>query len=74
MNTETREQLYTNIINLAGTPLQENYDKLWAQHPKILDRALALANLSLKHYQEQDDQSAISDAEWVVAKIRKGRR
>lgn len=70
-NRETREQLYTNIINLAGTPSQESYDKPWAQHPRILDRALALADLSLKRYREQDNQLAISDAEWVTSKIQK---
>lgn len=74
LDKETRERFYTNIINLAGTPPQKSYDQPWAQHPRILDRALALTNLSLKHYQEQDDQLAISDAEWVIAKIQKGRR
>ncbi len=73
-NKETREQLYTNIINLAGTPPQVCYDTPWTQHAKVLDRALALANLDLKHYQEQEDQSGIADAEWVISKIQKGRR
>ncbi len=73
-NKETREQFYTNIINLAGAPPAESHDKSWAQHPKVLDRALALANLDLKHYQEQEDQSGIADAEYVIAKIKKHMR
>ena len=73
MNIETREQFYTNIINLAAMPPLGSYDKSWVRHEKLLDRALALANLGLKHYQEQGDQSGITDAEWVISKIMKHR-
>lgn len=66
----SKERYYKFFVTHTHDPVR-NSEILWTLLPTHQKRALAYAREMLTYYQERNDTQAISDMEWIIAKIEK---